>query len=55
MKLLTRPPLGFLCMILLLTVIVAGCAPNANAQLISPALGDQLYAEESDAEIVMEW
>jgi mono/diheme cytochrome c family protein len=54
MKLLTRPPLGFLCLILLLSVIVAGCAPNANAQLISPELGEQLYAEESDAEIAVE-
>ena len=53
MKLSSRQSLGFL-LISLLLVVVAGCAPNANAQLISPQLGEQLYAEESSAEIVVE-
>ncbi len=54
MKLLLRPSLGLLCLIILVSIVVAGCTPNANAQLISPQLGAQLYAEEADAEIVVE-
>lgn len=53
MKLLSRQSLGFM-LIMLVVVVVAGCAPNANAQLVSPQLGEQLYAEESNAEIVVE-
>lgn len=54
MKLLTRPSLGLLCLLTVVTMIVVGCAPNANAQLISPQLGEQLYAEEADAVIEVE-
>jgi mono/diheme cytochrome c family protein len=54
MKLLNRPSLGFLSVLFVLSVVVAGCAPNANAQLISPQLGEQLYAIEADAVIEVE-
>lgn len=54
MKLQTRPSLGFLCLVVLLTMLVAGCAPDASAQLISPQLGAQLYAQEADSELVVE-
>ena len=47
MKLLHRQSLGYLLMLLVL-IVVAGCAPNANAQLVSPELGAQLYAEEAN-------
>ncbi len=53
MKLLRRQSLGFLLLVLILGVVLAGCAPDANAQLISPGLGAQLYAEESNQEIVV--
>jgi cytochrome c551/c552 len=36
-----------------LLVGLAACAPNANARLISPNLGEQLYAEESAQEVVV--
>jgi mono/diheme cytochrome c family protein len=48
MKLLHRPTLGLVFVLLVFGIIVAGCAPNANAQLVSPELGAQLYAEESN-------
>ena len=54
MKLLHRQSLAFMLIFLALGVLVAGCAPNANAQLISPQLGEQLYAEEANAEVVAE-
>jgi cytochrome c551/c552 len=54
MKLLHRQSLGYLILLLALTVVVAGCTPNANAQLISPGLGAQLYAEEANQEISAE-
>lgn len=54
MKLLDRQSLGYLLVLLVLGVMVAGCAPNANAQLVSPQLGAQLYAEEASGEIVVE-
>jgi hypothetical protein len=54
MKLLSRQSLGLLLIMLVVVVVIAGCAPNANAQLVSPQLGEQLYAEESNAEVVVE-
>jgi cytochrome c551/c552 len=54
MKLLHRQPLGYWFVLLVLGVMMAGCAPNANAQLVSPQLGAQLYAEEASGEIVVE-
>lgn len=58
MKLLHRQSLRYwfvlLVLGLVLSMVIAGCAPNANAQLISPQLGAQLYAEESSAEIAIE-
>ncbi|MCC6455168.1 MAG: c-type cytochrome [Caldilineaceae bacterium] len=54
MKLLHRRSLGYLFVLLVLGAMVAGCAPNANAQLVSPQLGAQLYAEEASGEIVIE-
>jgi cytochrome c551/c552 len=54
MTLLHRQSLLFLCLGLLLSAIVAGCAPNANAQLVSPQLGEQLFAEEANAVVEVE-
>ena len=54
MKLLHGQMFGLYFLMLALIVVVAGCAPNANAQLISPQLGEQLFAEEADQEIVVE-
>jgi mono/diheme cytochrome c family protein len=54
MKLLHRQSLCLLIISLVLGVVVAGCAPNAEAQLISPQLGAQLYAEESNAVVEAE-
>lgn len=54
MKSPNRQSLGFLSILLLAVVVMAGCAPNANAQLISPQLGEQLYAEEADSVIEAE-
>jgi hypothetical protein len=48
MKLHHRQSLAFLFIVLVLALVVAGCAPNANAQLVSPQLGAQLYAEEAN-------
>jgi cytochrome c551/c552 len=39
--------------IALFGLVLAACAPNANARLISPELGAQLYAEESAQEVVV--
>lgn len=49
-----RPTWGLLLLMLIVGSVVAGCAPNANAQLISPSLGEQLYAEEANAVVVAE-
>ena len=54
MTLLHRKSLLFLCLGLLVSAIIAGCAPNANAQLVSPQLGAQLYAEEANAVVEVE-
>ena len=54
MKLLHRRSFGFLLCCVALGVLLAGCVPNANARLISPELGAQLYADESSGEIVVE-
>jgi hypothetical protein len=51
MTLLHRQSLGFLFILLVVSVVLAGCAPNANAQLVSPQLGAQLYAEEASQEV----
>ncbi len=44
---------GLLLMVLWVAVVVAGCAPNASAELISPQLGAQLFAKESSEEVVV--
>jgi hypothetical protein len=54
MKLLHYQSLGLWIILLVLGAVVAGCAPNANAALVSPQLGAQLYAEEASNEIVIE-
>jgi cytochrome c551/c552 len=54
MKLLHRQPLFLLFILFALAIVVAGCAPDANAQLVSPQLGGQLYAEEADQVIEVE-
>jgi len=46
-----RRTFGLWLLGLTLCIIVAACAPNAGARLISPALGEQLYADESDQEV----
>lgn len=51
MKLLRGRTLGFM---LVAGLMLAGCAPDANARLISPELGAQLHAEEANQEIVVE-
>jgi hypothetical protein len=53
-QLLHRQTVGFLCMLFVLGIVLAGCAPNANAQLVSPELGAQLYAEEADQAVEAE-
>ncbi len=54
MKLQHRQSLGFFFLMLMLVIVATGCTPNANAQLVSPQLGEQLYAEEANAEVVAE-
>jgi mono/diheme cytochrome c family protein len=54
MKLLHHRSLGLLLSIVVLGMVAAGCAPNANAQLISPQLGAALYAEEANQVVVAE-
>jgi cytochrome c551/c552 len=59
MTLSNRQSLGLLRIlllmsVLLLMVVVAGCAPNASAHLISPQLGAQLYAEEANSVVQAE-
>lgn len=54
MKLLHRQGWVFLLIMLVLSIVVAGCAPNASAQLVSPRLGEQLYAEEANAAVEAE-
>ena len=49
MKLLHRQSWLSMVILLVLSAVVAGCAPNASAQLVSPQLGEQLYAEEANA------
>lgn len=39
--------LGLGLAVLLLATVLSGCAPDANAELISPQLGEQLYAKEA--------
>jgi mono/diheme cytochrome c family protein len=48
---LTNRRVGLLLVVWLLALAVAGCAPNANAELISPQLGEQLYAKEANEEV----
>jgi cytochrome c2 len=54
MKLLQHQSRFLILALLVLGGIVAGCAPNANAQLVSPQLGAQLYAEEANQEVQAE-
>lgn len=42
-----RRSLGPALAILALATVLTGCAPNANAELISPQLGAQLFAKEA--------
>jgi mono/diheme cytochrome c family protein len=35
-------------------LVVAGCAPDASAHIISPDLGEQLYADEAGQQLVVE-
>ena len=42
---------GLLLGLLAALVVVAGCTPNASANLVSPKLGEQLYAKEASAEV----
>ena len=53
----TRPQgLSWLLPVLLLALglLLAACAPDADAALISPQLGEQLYAEEASQEVAVE-
>lgn len=52
MRLLLRHFWGFVLLVIVL--VVAGCAPNANAQIVSPQLGAQLLAEESNSVVQAE-
>ncbi len=54
MKLLQDRNWVYLGAIVLLGLGLAACTPNANANLISPELGAQLYAAESAQEVVVE-
>jgi mono/diheme cytochrome c family protein len=55
MKLWRRQSLvGVVFAVLVLGLILAACAPNADAQLVSPKLGTQLFAEEAGQEIKAE-
>lgn len=44
---LHRRSLGLSLAILALATVLSGCAPDANAEIISPQLGEQLYAKEA--------
>ncbi len=44
---LYRRSLGLGLVILALATVLSGCAPDANAEIISPQLGEQLYAKEA--------
>lgn len=44
---------GWVLLLLVIALGLAGCAPDANAQIISPQLGEQLYALEANEEIVV--
>jgi cytochrome c551/c552 len=48
MELLHRRSLGLLTLLIVFVLLIAGCAPNANAHLVSPNLGAALYAEEAN-------
>jgi mono/diheme cytochrome c family protein len=48
-----RRVVGSLFALTLLASVIAGCAPDANAEIISPQLGTQLYAKEASAEVAV--
>src|SRR5689334_19568723 len=55
MKLWRRQSLfGVIFAVLVLGLIVAACAPNADVQLVSPKLGEQLFAEEAGQAVKVE-
>jgi Cytochrome c len=54
MKLWHRQSLVVLFVLLTVSLVVAGCTPNANVQLVSPKLGAQLFAEESGSVVQAE-
>lgn len=53
---LAQTHIGISLFVLLMAVglVVAACAPNANATLISPDLGEQLYAAEAGQQVQVE-
>lgn len=51
---LHRRSLGLGLAILALATILSGCAPDANAEILSPQLGEQLFAKEVSAVVVAE-
>ncbi len=46
--------LGLGLAVLALATVLSGCAPDANAEIISPQLGEQLYAKEVSEVVVAE-
>lgn len=46
--------MGWVLLLMVVAMGVAGCAPNADANLVSPQLGEQLYALEANQEVVLE-
>ena len=45
---------GLLLVLLTILAVIGGCAPNAAADLVSPKLGEQMFAKEASAEVVVE-
>lgn len=46
--------MGWVLLLLVGALVAVGCAPNASANLVSPQLGEQLYAQEANQEVVIE-
>ncbi len=53
-SLLRTPKIALLIILALLSLAVASCTPNANAEIISPDLGEKLAAAEAGSEVVIQ-
>jgi len=53
MKSLRTRRFGLLLVLLTILAALGGCTPNAAAELVSPQLGEQLYAKDASAEVIV--